>query len=329
MANILAFAESRSGSPRKVALETITAARALADAMGGEVHAVLAGAPGIGSHASSLGAVGADRVLVTEHEALARYDAESLTATLAACVRAGAYRAVVFAASAQGRDLAPRVAAALEAPIAADVVALDVVGDAIRVRHPVYAGKLMATLSVRGAPIVLSVRPNAFTAAESPRSGTVESLPLAADPGASRAKVTEMLEGARGALDLADAPIVVSGGRGLRGPENFALLESLASAFGGNAAVGATRAVTDEGWRPHSDQIGQTGRLVSPDLYLAIGISGAIQHVAGMRTSRTIVAINKDKDAPIFKIADYGIVGDALQIVPVLTEEIRKVRGSG
>jgi electron transfer flavoprotein alpha subunit len=138
-----------------------------------------------------------------------------------------------------------------------------------------------------------------------------------------------MLEGARGALDLADAPIVVSGGRGLKGPENFALLEALASAFGGNAAVGATRAVTDEGWRPHSDQIGQTGRLVSPDLYLAIGISGAIQHVAGMRTSRTIVAINKDKDAPIFKIADYGIVGDALQIVPVLTEEIRKVRGSG
>jgi electron transfer flavoprotein alpha subunit len=154
-------------------------------------------------------------------------------------------------------------------------------------------------------------------------------LSLAADPGESRARVTELLEGSRDALDLADAPIVVSGGRGLKAPENFALLEALAEAFGGDAAVGATRAVTDEGWRPHSDQIGQTGRLVSPDLYLAIGISGAIQHVAGMRTSRTIVAINKDKDAPIFKIADYGVIGDALEIVPVLTEEIRKARASG
>ena len=329
MANVLAFAETRHGALRKVALETITAARALADAAGAEVHGVLAGPPGTGSHATTLGAAGADRVLVAEHEGLARYDAESLTATIAARVRDGAYRAVVFAASAQGRDLAPRVAAALGAPIAADVVALEVAGDAIRVRHPVYTGKLMATLSVTGTPVVLSVRPNAFTVAEAPRAGTGELLSLAADPAASRARVTEMQDGARGALDLADAPIVVSGGRGLKGPENFALLEALASAFGGNAAVGATRAVTDEGWRPHSDQIGQTGRLVSPDLYIAIGISGAIQHVAGMRTSGTIVAINKDKDAPIFKIADYGIVGDALEIVPVLTEEIRKARGTG
>jgi electron transfer flavoprotein alpha subunit len=328
MTNILAFAESRGGTPRKVALETITAARSLADALGGEVHAVLAGAPGIGSHAASLGSAGADRVLVIEHPALDRYDAESLTATVAARAGEGAYRAVVFAASAQGRDLAPRVAGALGAPIAADIVALDLDGDAIRVRHPVYTGKLMSTLSVRGVPVVLSVRPNAFTAAESPKAGTVESLDLAADPAASRARVTEMLEGAGDALDLAEAPIVVSGGRGLKGPENFALLESLAKAFGGNAAVGATRAVTDEGWRPHSDQIGQTGRLVSPDLYIAIGISGAIQHVAGMRTSRTIVAINRDKDAPIFKIADYGIVGDALEVVPALTEEIRKARGT-
>ena len=228
MANILAFAESRGGSPRKVAFETLTAARALADAEGGELHAVVAGPPGIGSHAGALGMAGADRVLVAEHAGLERYDAESLTATIAARVREGAYRAVVFAASAQGRDLAPRVAAALGAPIAADVVAIEQAGDAIRVRHPVYTGKLMATLSIRGAPVVLSVRPNAFTAVETPKAGTVEQLPLAADPGASRAKVTEMVEGARGALDLADAPVVVSGGRGLRGPENFALLESLA-----------------------------------------------------------------------------------------------------
>ena len=329
MANVLAFAESRGGALRKVALETVTAARALADAAGGEVHAILAGAPGIGDLASELGAVGADRVLVAEHEKWARYDAESMSATVVARVREGQYRAVVFAASAQGRDLAPRVAAALEAPIGADIVSAELDGDAIRVRHPVYTGKLMATLSIRGSPVVLSVRPNAFTAAPVAKPGTVEPLAPAADPSASRAVVTEMVEGARDALDLADAPVVISGGRGLKAPDNFSLLEELAAAFGGDAAVGATRAVTDEGWRPHSDQIGQTGRLVSPDLYLAIGISGAIQHVAGMRTSRTIVAINKDKDAPIFKIADYGIVGDALEIVPVLTGEIRKVRGTG
>jgi electron transfer flavoprotein alpha subunit len=329
MANVLAFAESRGGAPRKVALETIAAARALADAASGEVHAVLAGAPGIGSHAKALGDAGADRVFVVEHEALARYDAESLAPTVAAAARQGGYRAVVFAASAQGRDLAPRVAAALEAPIASDVVSLELAGDALRVRHPVYTGKLMATLTVRGAPVVVSVRPNAFAAQSHGRPGTPEPLAIAADPASSRARVVEMVEGARDALDLADAPIVVSGGRGLKAAENFSLLEDLAAAFGGDAAVGATRAVTDDGWRPHSDQIGQTGRLVSPDLYLAIGISGAIQHIAGMRTSRTIVAINKDKDAPIFKIADYGIVGDALEIVPALTEEIRKARGTG
>jgi electron transfer flavoprotein alpha subunit len=329
MANVLAFAETRGGSLRKVALETMTVGRSLADAAGGELHAVLAGAPGIGSHAEALAGVGADRVFVVEHEALDRYDAESLTATVAAKAQEGGYRAVVFGASAQGRDLAPRVAAALGSPLASDVVSAELAGDVVRVKHPVYTGKLMATLAVAGDMVVISIRPNAFSVVESGRTGTVEALSLAADPGESRARVTELLEGSRDALDLADAPIVVSGGRGLKAPENFALLEALAEAFGGDAAVGATRAVTDEGWRPHSDQIGQTGRLVSPDLYLAIGISGAIQHVAGMRTSRTIVAINKDKDAPIFKIADYGVIGDALEIVPVLTEEIRKARASG
>jgi electron transfer flavoprotein alpha subunit len=167
-----------------------------------------------------------------------------------------------------------------------------------------------------------------FTPVENPRAGTIQRAAPVGDPDASRVVVKEVKLGGGTKLDLGEAPVIVSGGRGLKGPENFHLVEELAAAFG-NAAVGATRVVTDEGWRPHSDQIGQTGRLVSPDLYVAVGISGAIQHLAGMRTSRTIVAINKDKEAPIFKIADYGIVGDLFEVVPALTAAVKEARARG
>ncbi|HEU4827693.1 MAG TPA: electron transfer flavoprotein subunit alpha/FixB family protein [Gemmatimonadales bacterium] len=329
MANVLVVAESRGGELRSVANEVVTAARKAADAVGGEVHALVFGAPGIGAAArESLGRFGADAVVAVEAAGLEHYDAESLAATTAERLKAGGYRAGLFAASAQGRDLAPRVAAALGVSLASDVTELELSKDALVVKHPVYAGKAIATLRLAGTPALASIRPGSIDAAEAPRTARLETAPPAQDPTASRVKVREMLPRGDAKLDLGEAPVIVAGGRGLRAAENFKLVEDLAAAFG-NAAVGATRAVTDDGWRPATDQIGQTGRMVNPNLYVAVGISGAIQHLAGMRTSRTIVAINRDKDAPIFKLADYGIVGDLFEIVPRLTEEVRKARSGG
>ncbi len=325
MANVLVFAETRNGDVRKIALEAVTAGRTLADASGGgEVHALLAGPAGIGAKAPQLATHGADAVIVVESADFATYARESLAATLAERAKSGGYRAVVLGFSAQGRDLGPRVAARLDAPIASDVTEFAVSGDAITVKHPGYANKVIMTLTLTGTPVVLSIRPSAFTAVESPKAGRVEQGAASPAIGAT-ITVTEVKEGAKGRPDLGEAQIIISGGRGLKAKENFKLIEDLADAFG-NAAVGATRAVTDDGWRPHADQIGQTGRQVSPQLYVAVGISGAIQHLAGMRSSKTIVAINKDKEAPIFKVADYGIVGDVLEIIPALTAAVREAR---
>jgi electron transfer flavoprotein alpha subunit len=325
MSNVFVFAEARAGDLRKIALEAVSAARALADSTGGEVHALLAGAAGIESRAERLAQHGADVVYVAEHEGFTNYNGEALAALVTARLTAGGYRAAIFGASVHGRDLAPRVAAKLGAGIVSDVVKIDTDGDAIVARHPVNTGKVIATVRVTGEPVLLTVRPAMFTPVESARTARIEKIQPEGDPSASKVVVTELKQGTSSKLDLSEAPVVIAGGRGLRAAENFKLVEDLADAFG-NAAVGCTRAVSDDGWRPHSDQIGQTGRLVSPDLYIAVGISGAIQHLAGMRTSRTIVAINRDKEAPIFQLADYGIVGDAFEIMPPLTEAVRKAR---
>jgi electron transfer flavoprotein alpha subunit len=289
------------------------------------VHALIAGPPGVAQKGEALGRHGAEVVVAVEHPGLASFARESIAATIAARAKSANYRAIVLGFSAQGRDLAPRLAAKLDAPIVSDIIDVDVSGDVMTVKHPGYANKVILSLTIAGSPAIVSVRPSAFTAAEAPRTPRVEALAPALDPGAERVRVTQVVEGAKGRPDLADAPVIVAGGRGLKAPENFKLVEELADAFG-NAAVGATRAVTDEGWRPHADQIGQTGRQVSPQLYVAVGISGAIQHLAGMRTSKTIVAINKDKEAPIFKVADYGIVGDVLEVVPALTQAVREAK---
>ncbi|HEU4884284.1 MAG TPA: electron transfer flavoprotein subunit alpha/FixB family protein [Longimicrobium sp.] len=326
MPGIFAFAETRDGEIRKVAHEVVTAARTLADALGTEVHAVLLGGPGTAAAASELGRYGADKVFVGESDAFVRYSAEGYTTVISSFIQEHGCDAALFPASSMGRDLAPRVAARLGVGYANDCTALEVQGGQIVATRPEYAGKLIAQVAATGTPAVLSLRPNVFLpTGESGKAGEVQTLDVSVNQADFGAIVREIKAGAAEKMDVGEAPIVISGGRGLQSPDNFKLLEELAEAFGGKAAVGASRAVVDAGWRPHSEQVGQTGKTVAPTLYIAVGISGAIQHLAGMRTSRYIVAINKDPEAPIFKTADYGIVGDLFQILPRMTEEVRKM----
>ena len=323
MSDVLAVAEQRDGVLRKVSSEVVTGARRLADALAVRVDALVVAASPV-QGADQLGGFGADKVITLTNPAFGRYAPEGYARVIADRARAGGYRAVLFAASAGGRDLAPRVAARLGVALAQDITDLAFEGGAVTVIHPVYAGKALLKLKLTATPAVVSLRPNVFTPVQRPKAGTAETVPVEAAAG--RVVVTGT-KAAAGALDVAEASIVISGGRGLKEPANFKVLEALAAAFGGRAAVGASRAVVDAGWRPHADQVGQTGKTVSPTLYIAVGISGAIQHLAGMRTSKVIVAINKDKDAPIFKVADYGVVGDLFEVVPKLTEEIKKLHG--
>ncbi len=324
MSHVLAVLEQRHGVVRKVSHEVVTGARRLADALGGNVEALVLAAGAV-QGTDRLGAFGADTVRTLTNAGFGMYAPEGYTRVIVERAQAGQYGALVFAASATGKDLAPRVAARLGRPLAQDVTDVGVEAGAVVVVRPVFAGKALLKLRVAGRPAVISLRPNVFTPVERPKAGIEESAAVAGSAG--RVVTKEIKAAEAGTLDVAEAPIVISGGRGLREPANFKVLEALAAAFGGQAAVGASRAVVDAGWRPHAEQVGQTGKTVSPTLYVAVGISGAIQHLAGMRTSKVIVAINKDKDAPIFKVADYGVVGDLFEVVPRLTDEIKKLHG--
>ena len=324
MSNVLAVLEQRDGALRKVSHEVVTGARRLADALGGSVDALVLAAGAV-QGAEQVGRFGADKVITLTNAAFRLYAPEGYARAIAERVKSGAYGAVVFAASATGKDLAPRVAARLGRPLAQDVTDVGFEGGTVTLTRPVYAGKALLKLRITGTPAMISLRPSVFTPVERPKAGTQETAPV--EGSAGRVVVKQIKAAEAGTLDVAEAPIIVSGGRGLKEPANFKVLEELAAAFAGRAAVGASRAVVDAGWRPHAEQVGQTGKTVSPTLYVAVGISGAIQHLAGMRTSKVIVAINKDKDAPIFKVADYGIVGDLFEVVPKLTEEIKKTHG--
>ena len=224
--------------------------------------------------------------------------------------------------------MAPRVAALLDVPLAGDITQVSVEGGSLVFARPVYSGKAFAKITSQGSVALASLRPNVFAPTERSAAGAVEEVSVAATDVAT-ATVVEF-QAAGGDLDVSEASIIVSGGRGMKGPENWNLLEELRDSIGADvAALGASRAVVDAGWRPHGEQVGQTGKTVSPKLYMANAISGAIQHLAGMRTSQTIVAVNKDPDAPIFGVADYGIVGDVFEVLPRLSEEIRKLKAEG
>lgn len=327
MGDILAIVEQREGKIRGVSSEVVSVAARLAQGLGGAAHAILVGGSGVSAGATEMGRFGAEKILVTEDDALRDYHPQGYAQVVTDAVRGGGYGAVVFAATAQGKDLAPRVAALLDVPLASDVTDFRVEDGVIVAVRPVFSGKAFASLTFSASPAMLSIRPNVFQAEESAAGGGVEAFnPEGLDPSAWTVRVGEFQPSGGGSKDVAEASMVVTGGRGMKGPENWGLLEELRDALGEDAALGASRAVIDAGWRPHAEQVGQTGKTVAPKLYFALGISGAIQHLAGMRTSQTIVAVNKDRDAPIFQVADYGIVGDLFEVLPRITEEVRKLK---
>ena len=314
MSTIVVFVEHADGSVKRSSLEALGAARGASDS----VVAVLFGD---GAKDAADGAKGASKSVVLGGS---EFSPDAVAEAIAAIVTESGAKAFVASNTSTGRDIAPRVAASLDSTLLNDCVDFSADGDSFVVKRPWLAGKLIATVRSIAPVACVTLRRNAFAPA-STDAGEITEGPQV---GEGKARLTGIAAKEGGALDVSEAAVVVSGGRGMKEPEHFALIENLAAAFG-NAAVGASRAVVDSGWRPHAEQVGQTGKTVSPQLYIAVGISGAVQHLAGMKTSKVIVAINKDADAPIFKIADYGVVGDAFEILPSLTEEIRKIKAEG
>jgi electron transfer flavoprotein alpha subunit len=317
---VLALTEQNDGQFRKVSYEVVSEGRRLADALGEPLTAMVIGAD-VEPIAGQLAAYGPDRVLVVDDPALSDGTVELLAAAATEVITDKDPRIVLLGASAQGKDLAARLAARLDAGLAMDCTAVQMDGDTLLAVRPVFGGKVQSEIVLTGTPQIAALRPNVMDISENPRPEDVERIGVTLPTPKTRL-VERRLE-ASGRVDLTEADVVVSGGRGMGGSD-FTLIEELARALGG--AVGASRSAVDEGWRPHSDQVGQTGKVVTPSLYIACGISGAIQHLAGMASSKYIVAINKDAEAPIFKKADFGIVEDLFKAVPAITAEVKKLK---
>jgi electron transfer flavoprotein alpha subunit len=321
---ILVFIEERDGAVKKTSLEALGAARKLADVLQEPVTALCLGSrdPSV-----SLAHFGAHKILRARHDLLATYSAEGFASVVVQAAKQTEPRIILGAATAMGRDFLPRVAAGLRVGLAQDCTDIRLVeGNQLECVRPIYAGKAFARVRPVALPAMATLRPNVFSlgAPDASRSAATADFTPDVSPERIHARVVGVQAAAGSKVELTEADIVVSGGRGMKGPENFPIVQDLADALG--AAMGASRAAVDAGWIDHQHQVGQTGKTVSPTLYIACGISGAIQHLAGMSSSKYIVAINKDPEAPIFKLADYGIVGDLFTIVPALAAEIRKLK---
>lgn len=319
---ILVYLDIVDNKISKASVEAASAAVQTASAAGGE-------AMGFAVNASdevikAIGEYGLKKVINGKSAKLDKYTSMGYASAVKQAVDSVSAKAVIFPGNALGMELAPRLAGRLKAGLLDDIVGLEINGGEIIAKKPVYAGKAQINAKLDTEYKVFSMRPNSYVPVFQQKNTDIEALELNIEDKDLRVVVKEVNKN-EGKLDVLEADIIVSGGRGLKDPENYSLIENLASSLG--AAVGASRAVVDAGWRPHTEQVGQTGKTVSPNLYVAVGISGAVQHLAGMASSKTILAINKDKDAPIFSVCDYGLVGDLFNIVPMLTEKIKAARG--
>lgn len=319
--SVLVYAEHRGEKFRHSVLETISAGRRAASQLGLDLVCALA-LPVLKDEVEILGRYGADKVYTAEGEKYTSYNQEIHAELLReAAVETGA-KVILISATTTGKELAPRLAAKFKAGVASDCTELLVEGGDLFAVRPVYAGKAFQKVAFKSQPAIATLRPKLFTAEEDGRIPEVVKIDISiAQP---KSRIVDVEQKVGGDVDLTEADIIVSGGRGVKGAEGFEPIKELAEALGG--VVGASRVAVDSEWIDHSHQVGQTGKTVNPQLYVACGISGAIQHLAGMRSSKVIVAINKNPDADIFKIADYGVVGDLFQILPVLTEEVKKTR---
>ena len=315
-------AEQRDGAFRKISFELASTARKLADQLGEEVYAVLCGS-GIEGIAGQLGKYGVDKVFVADNPALEPYTTDAHAMAVAKVVKENDPAILLLGSSTQGKDLSGRLVGKLATGLATDCTDVKIADGKLLAIRPMYAGKCFGEIAISSFPQMATLRPNVFAAVENPKAGAVVKFDPGLDAGQLKTKVLEIQKDTSGKVDLTEANIVVSGGRGMKGPEGYAILEELAAVLG--ATVGASRAAVDAGWRPQPDQVGQTGKIVSPNLYIACGISGAIQHLAGMSSSKFIVAINKDAEAPIFTKADYGVVDDLFKVVPEFTKECKKL----
>ncbi len=319
--NVLAITEQAGDHFRKVTYEILSEGKRLAAALGGSLTALVLGS-GITELAAGAGEYGADRILAADDDTLAEYTTEAYAGVCAGVIDSESPAIVITGASTQGKDLMARLSARLNAALATDCVALALEDGQLMASRYMYGGKILADVRLSGSPQLVTIRPNAMAVEKTAGEGKLETV--AVDAGEPRIRFIEK-KMETGKVDITEADIVVSGGRGMGGPD-FSVVEALAAEL--EAAVGASRSAVDEGWRPFSDQVGQTGKVVSPSLYVACGISGAIQHLAGMSSSKVIVAVNKDAEAPIFAKADYGIVGDLFEVVPRITEEVKKLKNS-